>query len=108
MEFLHGPKTTEVRRRCPALLYELGVVLARQGTVLVRFLLRQPDAGLGVPRKLVESSWPELLDHPQRRRGELDQRRNVNPLACRRERLEICRPAGQHVDDSVIIAPLKM
>ena len=73
-----------------------------------RFLLRYPYAGLRLPRKLVESSRPQLLDHPQRGSGELDQRRDVNPLTCRGKRLEVCRPAGEHVDDAVIIAPLKV
>ena len=73
-----------------------------------RCLLREPYAGLRLPRKFVESGRPQLLDHPQRGSGELDQRRYINALTCRCERLEMCRPAGQHVNDPVIIAPLKM
>jgi len=61
-----------------------------------------------MPRKLIESGRPQLLDHPQRGRGELNQRRYINVLTCRCERPEICCPAGQHVDDPVIVAPLKM
>ncbi len=79
-----------------------------QAKVTVRCLLRQLYAGLRLPRKLVESGWPQLLDHPPRGSGEIDQRRYVDLLTRRGKRLEMCRPAGQHVDDPVIVAPLKM
>jgi len=49
-----------------------------------------------------------LLDHPQRGGGKLDQGRDVNPLTCRGKRLEMCRPAGEHVDDAMIIVSLKV
>ncbi len=86
------------RRSC------FGQVSARR----FRCLLRQPHAGLRLPRKLTESGRPQLLDHLQRGSGELDQRRDINSLTCRCERLEMCRPAGQHVNDPMIIASLKM
>jgi hypothetical protein len=73
-----------------------------------RVLLRHPNAGLRLPRKFVESRRPQLLDHPQRGSSELDQRRYVNPLTGRGKRLEMCRPAGEHVDDPMIVAALKV
>jgi hypothetical protein len=71
-------------------------------------LFRQSHPGLRLPRKLVEAGRSQLLYQPQCRSGELDQRRYIDPLTRRGKRLEIHRSAGQHVDDPVIVAPLKM